>query len=125
MRKALDIAAQCGAQKVFLYLEPAMLNLILKTAGDRPTVYLEELARKVSEHLKRIDSGSGPLVEPLTKRELEILRNLSTGKPISAIAGTLHVSQNTMKTHLRNIYRKLDTDGRHGAVDKAKSLYLI
>lgn len=125
MRKALDIAAQCGAQKVFLYLEPAMLHLILKTAGDRPTVYLEELARKVSEHLKRLDSGSGPLVEPLTKRELEILRNLSTGKPISAIAGTLHVSQNTMKTHLRNIYRKLDTDGRHSAVEKAKSLYLI
>jgi ATP/maltotriose-dependent transcriptional regulator MalT len=32
---------------------------------------------------------------------------------------------NTMKTHLRNIYRKLDVDGRESAVEKAKSLFLI
>jgi len=50
---------------------------------------------------------------------------LTTGNPISAIAKTLHISQNTMKTHLRNTYRKLEADGRHSAVEKAKKLLLI
>ena len=62
---------------------------------------------------------------PLTSRELEVVRHLATGKPISAISNLLHVSMNTMKTHLRNIYRKLDVDGRERAVEKAKELFLI
>jgi ATP/maltotriose-dependent transcriptional regulator MalT len=53
------------------------------------------------------------------------LKHLTTGNPISAIAKQLHISQNTMKTHLRNVYRKLDVDGRHTAVDKARKLLLI
>ena len=40
-------------------------------------------------------------------------------------AKQLHISQNTMKTHLRNVYRKLGVDGRHSAVEKAKKLLLI
>jgi DNA-binding CsgD family transcriptional regulator len=61
----------------------------------------------------------------LTKRELEILRHLSTGNPISAIASTLHISQNTMKTHLKNVYRKIGAAGRDEAVAKAKTLYIL
>ncbi|MFM8446567.1 MAG: response regulator transcription factor, partial [Candidatus Nanopelagicaceae bacterium] len=68
---------------------------------------------------------SGSIPVPLTTRELEVIRHLATGKPISAISEALHVSMNTMKTHLRNIYRKLDVDGRESAVEKAKSLFLI
>ena len=67
----------------------------------------------------------GSLAEKLTKREVEILKHLSTGVPISAISKKLHISQNTIKTHLRNLYRKLDVDGRHSAVDQAKKLLLI
>jgi ATP/maltotriose-dependent transcriptional regulator MalT len=67
----------------------------------------------------------GSLAEKLTKREVEILKHLSTGVPISAISKKLHISQNTMKTHLRNLYRKLDVDGRHSAVDQARNLLLI
>jgi ATP/maltotriose-dependent transcriptional regulator MalT len=67
----------------------------------------------------------GSLGEKLTKRELEILKHLSTGVPISAISKKLHISQNTMKTHLRNLYRKLDVDGRHSAVDQARKLLMI
>jgi ATP/maltotriose-dependent transcriptional regulator MalT len=53
------------------------------------------------------------------------LKHLTTGVPLSAIAKQLHISQNTMKTHLRNVYRKLGVDGRHTAVEKAKKLLLI
>jgi ATP/maltotriose-dependent transcriptional regulator MalT len=61
----------------------------------------------------------------LTKREVEIVSYLASGKPITAIGAALHVSHNTMKTHLKNIYRKLSVDGRDQAVEKAKSLGII
>jgi DNA-binding NarL/FixJ family response regulator len=125
LRKALDLAALYGARETLLRQSPAILNLIIKSSGERPTVYLEELARAAADRLKIQDQNRAGIAEALTKREIEILKNLSTGKPISAIGSSLHVSQNTMKTHLRNIYRKLEADGRHSAVEKAKALFLI
>jgi len=125
LRKCLDVAALYGARETLLRQKPALLNLIIKASGERPTVYLEELARAAADRLKSQDQQLSGTLEALTKREIEILKNLSTGKPISAIGSSLHVSQNTMKTHLRNIYRKLEADGRHSAVEKAKSLFLI
>jgi ATP/maltotriose-dependent transcriptional regulator MalT len=79
----------------------------------------------MSERIKNSNSDTGALDEKLTNRELEILKHLTTGNPISAIAKQLHISQNTMKTHLRNVYRKLDVDGRYTAVEKARKLLLI
>jgi ATP/maltotriose-dependent transcriptional regulator MalT len=125
LRKALDLAALYGARETILRQSPQILNLIIKASGERPTVYLEELARAAATRLKFQDQNRSGISEALTKREIEILKNLSTGKPISAIGSSLHVSQNTMKTHLRNIYRKLEADGRHSAVEKAKSLFII
>lgn len=125
LRKALDLAALYGSRETLLRQSPQMLNLIIKASGERPTVYLEELARAAAERMKIQDQNRAGISEALTKREIEILKNLSTGKPISAIGSSLHVSQNTMKTHLRNIYRKLEADGRHSAVEKARSLFII
>jgi ATP/maltotriose-dependent transcriptional regulator MalT len=74
--------------------------------------------------MQEIDSTKG--VQPmLTKREIEIVKNLNSGKPITAIGASLHISHNTMKTHLKNVYRKLGAAGRDQAVEKAKSLGLI
>ena len=74
--------------------------------------------------MQEIDSTKG--VKPaLTKREIEIVRHLDSGKPITSIGASLHISHNTMKTHLKNVYRKLSADGRDQAVEKAKSLGLI
>jgi ATP/maltotriose-dependent transcriptional regulator MalT len=98
----------------------------LKAISKKPTVFLEDLASKITERInaQNLQNQEG-LPVPLTSRELEVVRHLSTGKPISSISVLLHVSMNTMKTHLRNIYRKLDVDGREKAVEKAKALFLI
>lgn len=125
MRKALEIGARVRSKEYFLRQDAKLLNLMLKIATDKPTVYLEDLATSITERLKSSGAMAHGLSAPLTKREIEVLRHLSTGKPISAIAGTLHVSQNTMKTHLKNIYRKIDADGRDSAVDKAKALFIL
>jgi ATP/maltotriose-dependent transcriptional regulator MalT len=102
-----------------------ILNLIIKIAGEKPTVYLEEMAALITSRLKERSENTVGLTSALTKRELEILRHLATGAPISAIATTLHVSLNTMKTHLKNVYRKIGASGRDEAVAKAKSLYIL
>jgi DNA-binding CsgD family transcriptional regulator len=125
MRKALEVGARVGAKETFLRQDARILNLIIRIAGEKPTVYLENLATLITSRLKTRAKAPAGLTAALTKRELEILRHLETGKPISAIAETLHVSQNTMKTHLKNVYRKIGASGRDEAVTKAKNLYIL
>ncbi len=124
LNKALDLGAENGYHEYFIR-QSAMYSLIVKAAAARPTIYLEGLVQAMTQRLQGISDGAGELDEKLTGRELEILKHLSTGNTISSIAKTLHISQNTMKTHLRNTYRKLDADGRNSAVEKAKKLLLI
>jgi DNA-binding NarL/FixJ family response regulator len=102
-----------------------MGNLIMKIAGENPTVYLEDLATNVADRIRNNQNRTADLASALTKRELEVLRHLSTERPISAIAGSLHISLNTMKTHLKNLYRKMEVDGRVSAVDKAKAHFIL
>lgn len=125
MRKALEIGAAVGAKETFLRQSQEMGNLIMKIAGENPTVYLEDLASSVAEGIKSRQSRQSDLVMSLTKRELEVLRHLSTERPISAIAESLYISLNTMKTHLKNLYRKMEVDGRVSAVEKAKANFIL
>jgi LuxR family maltose regulon positive regulatory protein len=66
-----------------------------------------------------------PLVEPLTKRELEVLQLLTTDLSRQEIADKLVISQSTLKTHLRRVYDKLGVKSRAQAVVKSKGLHLI
>jgi LuxR family maltose regulon positive regulatory protein len=66
-----------------------------------------------------------PLLEPLSERECEILRYLPTTLSNREIAAELFVTTNTVKTHLRSIYRKLDVARRREAVDRARDLRLL
>jgi LuxR family maltose regulon positive regulatory protein len=125
MRKALEVGATVGAKETFLRQSEEMGNLILKIAGENPTVYLEDLASAVAERIKSDANRPSNFAQSLTKREMEVLRHLSTDRPISAIASSLHISLNTMKTHLKNLYRKMEVDGRVSAVKKAKAHFIL
>ena len=61
----------------------------------------------------------------LSKRELEILNLLAQGHSNQEIAAKLFVSLSTVKTHIQNIFEKLDVKRRTQAVEKAKRLNLI
>ena len=125
LKIALDIGSRVGAKETFLRQDPTILELIIRSASKRPTVYLEELARAAAARMIAKNNQNEALTQPLTKREIDVLRSLATGKPITAIGKTLHISHNTMKTHLRNIYRKLSVSGREEAVVKAQTLFII
>ena len=56
------------------------------------------------------------LVEPLTDRELEVLRLAATGIAVKAIGAQLYLSPNTVKTHLTHAYAKLGVRGRSDAI---------
>ncbi|MDA0183443.1 LuxR C-terminal-related transcriptional regulator [Solirubrobacter phytolaccae] len=66
-----------------------------------------------------------PLLEPLSEREQAILRYLPTALSNREIAAELFVTTNTVKTHLRSIYRKLDVARRREAVERARDLRLL
>ena len=66
-----------------------------------------------------------PLVDPLSERELEVLRLLNTHLSGPEIAAELIVSINTVKTHIKRIYSKLDAGNRKEAVERAKELNLL
>ncbi len=85
---------------------PALLEVLLEGAGRRPP-------------------SVAALAEPLTEREQRILRYLPTMLSNAEIGAEVFVSLNTVKTHLRSIYRKLGANGRADAVEKARALGLL
>jgi DNA-binding NarL/FixJ family response regulator len=73
--------------------------------------------------LKRITKGSpstpARAASPLTARELDVLTHVARGSTNRAIAKALRVSEATVKTHLLNVFEKLDVDDRTAAVTRA------
>jgi LuxR family transcriptional regulator, maltose regulon positive regulatory protein len=65
------------------------------------------------------------LIEPLSERELSVLRYLPSRLSNREIGDELYVSLNTVKSHLKTIYRKLDVDRRDDAVRRARQLGLL
>ncbi len=86
----------------------------------------------VGELLAALDGANGSnrphppfMIEPLSPRERAVLRYLPTMMSNQEIASELFVSVNTVKTHLKAIYRKLDVADRREAVTRARSLELL
>ena len=76
--------------------------------------------------LEEVSEGSeSPLFEPLSRRELEVLRLISSGMSNREIAKSLVISTGTAKTHVHNICGKLGVSNRTQAAIKAKELKLI
>jgi DNA-binding NarL/FixJ family response regulator len=125
IQKAMKVGSEVGAKETFLRQRNEMANYIIRIANNFPTVYNEELAMAMAERIKERETLMKTEHQALTKRELEILRQLSTGRTLTVIAGELHISQNTMKTHLKNLYKKLGADGRHDAVEKARESFIL
>ena len=63
--------------------------------------------------------------EPLSERELDVLRLLATDLDGPEIARRLYVSVNTMRTHTKGLYAKLGVNTRRAAVRRAEELHLL
>ena len=121
---ALVAAAPLGMRRPFMVPLPGLLELINARieAGTEAAAFAVDLVRRISGHHSR---PTITLTEPLTDREQHILRYLASTLSNAEIAAELYLSVNTVKTHQRMIYRKLDAAGRREAVRRAKELRLL
>jgi LuxR family transcriptional regulator, maltose regulon positive regulatory protein len=71
------------------------------------------------------EKRTSPLTDPLSKRELEVLHLLDTSLDSTEIAAELFISASTARTHIKNIYSKLNVNRRMQAVERAHDLKLL
>lgn len=129
LEETLALAEPDGCRRVFTRAEPGVRDL-LTAHLDSGTAYwatVSDLVRSVdaSGADGAPDGSARALDEPLTERELTILRYLQSILTNVEIAAELSLSVNTVKTHVRNVYRKLDATRRREAVRRARELRLI
>jgi LuxR family maltose regulon positive regulatory protein len=78
-----------------------------------------------NSNAQRAPETQNSLVEPLSERELEVLRLIAEGHSNQAIADRLVVAVSTVKRHINNIYGKLDVQSRTQALARARELHLF
>ncbi|WP_431911402.1 LuxR C-terminal-related transcriptional regulator [Micromonospora carbonacea] len=132
LERVLELAADEGFRRPFTRAEPGVGELLAAhlDSGTAHWPTVSDLVRAAQEPPARPGPAPGPapdraLDEPLTERELTILRYLQSILSNVEIAAELSLSVNTVKTHVRNIYRKLDATRRREAVRRARELRLI
>lgn len=125
LRRALTLAEPEGYVRVFAD-EGAPMASLLKTAAKRGVAagYVRRLLTAFAETDDRGPVGQG-LVDPLSERELEVLRLLGTDLGGPDIARELVVSLNTVRTHTNHVYAKLGVNNRRAAVRRARELGLL
>jgi LuxR family transcriptional regulator, maltose regulon positive regulatory protein len=130
LERALTLAEPEGYVRVFAGEGPPMASLLRRVAKQR-TAWA---------YARRLLAACGPaggtpegpaasarqrLVEPLSERELDVLRLLGSDLDGPDIARELTVSLNTLRTHTKNIYAKLGVNSRRAAVRQAAELNLL
>jgi len=126
---ALAISETCGYTRFFN--DGPELDRLLKQAIEKKihAQYANQLLTSFGRHPapgkpheKKVQSG---LVDPLSEREVEVLRLLADGLAPAEVAKRLFLSPFTLKAHTQNIYTKLDVHSRIEAINKARELGLI
>jgi LuxR family transcriptional regulator, maltose regulon positive regulatory protein len=119
--------------------EPEAIRRPFLSAGRGMRELLAEHLRRAVSHrwfaselMRRLEGGGGgvrvtpvELLEPLSAREGEVIRFLPTMMSNADIASELYVSVNTVKTHVKSIYRKLEVTRRQDAVRRARQLQIL
>jgi DNA-binding NarL/FixJ family response regulator len=106
-------AMELGVAGIFLKEMPPnlLLQCIHKVHAVEQWIEKQSVTRAMSRLLQR-QASERELARVLTPRELEIVRMAAQGLRTVVIAGNLHVSEATVKTHLHHVYGKLKLDGR-------------
>jgi LuxR family maltose regulon positive regulatory protein len=125
LERAMMLAEPEDYVRVFADEGPPMTS-VLRAAAKQGT--RRDYARRLLAAVGTTETGSRTtlaLIDPLSERELDVLRLLGTELDGPAIARELMVSLNTMRTHTKNIYAKLAVTNRRAAVRRAAELNLL
>jgi DNA-binding CsgD family transcriptional regulator len=97
-------------------------NILLQGYNCIATYYVktrEDRIEKILRMREIQDFQTHMLQEPLSKREMEVLKCIADGHSDQAIADALFISKNTIRSHIKNIYRKLAVTSKAQAISKA------
>ncbi len=127
LRRALSLAEPQGHVRIFADEGAPMAVLLRAAAAGTATGYARRILAALAPGA---DSGPVPvglvgLVDPLSARELDVLRLLGSDLDGPDIARELFVSVNTVRTHTKNIYAKLGVTNRRAAVRRGEELDLM
>jgi LuxR family maltose regulon positive regulatory protein len=129
---ALALAEPEGYVRIFVDEGEAMRLLIEKQSRNRDhplSGYADKLlaafTQPVAAPKSAIIHQKSDMIEPLSERELEVLKLLRSELSGPEIAGQLVVSLNTFRTHTKNIFNKLGVNNRRTAVQRAEELDLF
>jgi LuxR family transcriptional regulator, maltose regulon positive regulatory protein len=129
--QALELAHHENIRAPFLSEGEAVRPLLLRMEADRGFRrhdFRENLLTTIgvppSKSVRPVHAGSGDGVN-LSRQERAVLRQLSGTLSYRQIAASLDISVNTLKTHVRNIHRKLGADNRAQAIARARKIGLI
>ncbi|WP_297422979.1 LuxR C-terminal-related transcriptional regulator [Clostridium sp.] len=128
--EAINISTEENYLRMFLNEGDNLKNIIFKlkdklqdSLKEESKIFLSKIIANFEENntSQKVDEKN----EILSSREMEILKYLQSGLTNLEISNTLYVSVNTVKTHLLNIYTKLDVHSRTEALAKASELGII
>ncbi|MFQ5469716.1 MAG: LuxR C-terminal-related transcriptional regulator [Gammaproteobacteria bacterium] len=121
LERALGYAENEKHIRVFLDEGAPMAALLKRALKGSHADYVQNLLKQMGDE-PSLGRNDGSLIEPLSSKERKTLELLITGLSNKEIAEQLFVSPNTVKTHVKNIYRKLSVNNRVEAVSKGSSL---
>jgi LuxR family maltose regulon positive regulatory protein len=116
---AIERAATCGMLQTVVSEGAEVLQLVEQAAWRAPRTWMERL-RRAAVRGARLDRETSH--EPLTERERDVLRFLPSRLTLGEIATELYISLNTLKFHLKVIYRKLGVSSRAEAAEVARGM---
>jgi LuxR family maltose regulon positive regulatory protein len=121
MCRSLQKADETGAFAEVLRSDPNVVRTVLTRGLDRFADHIPVAEQLIASHVQRAESGVGHL----TPKERELLSELKSLRTVAEISSDMLLSINTVKTHMRGIYRKLDVSSRRRAVAEAERRGLI
>jgi LuxR family maltose regulon positive regulatory protein len=130
--EAVKLAQPSQAIRAFVDLGPEMVTLLarLQLTDPKTQRFVQQIVEANHPTVDVVARDNGDradheLTEPLTQRELEVLALLMQHQTDQEIARELYVSLNTVRSHTKHIYSKLNAHNRRQAVKKAMELGLV
>jgi LuxR family maltose regulon positive regulatory protein len=127
VEQALKLAEPEGEREMLLEVGAPLRELLARRirGGTSHRALAGDLVDALDPDSSRNGDDGALLLDPLSDREQAVLSYLPTVMSKAEIAAEMFVSVNTVKTHMKSIYRKLDVTSRAEAVRRARLLHLV
>jgi LuxR family maltose regulon positive regulatory protein len=126
LERALSLAEPEGYVRIFLDEGEPMARLLRQALSEQvASNYVARLLAAFGEEATAMFPAMDSLVEPLTDREMDVLRLIVAGLSNAEIAEELFIAVSTVKSHINHIYGKLGVENRVQAIEQARTLGLV